>query len=504
MINSRPRRRSGIVADVDIVVIGGGPAGLAAAHHARKRGRTVHLLEAADSTGGQYWRHLPPQRARGDDAGQHGWADYVALRDRLEADAGCTILTGAQVWAIEPRPAPAAAAPVTAAPVTAAPVAVTDEPPVRLRVGLGPADARRDQLVLDPAALVLATGAHDRTLPLPGWTLPGVFTAGAAQAFAKGERVAVGERVVISGSGPFLLPVAESLSRVGARVLGVYEAAGLRQLVRGWGARPWQLLRTGAKLGELTGYVRHQVRDRIPYRIGSQVTRIHGDRRVEAVTISAVDADWAPIVGSERVVRCDAVALGHGFVPRLELPIAAGCAIGADRFVTVDDQQQTSVCGVYAAGEVTGIGGVDLASAEGAIAGWCAAGGTADDPAVALPVRRRRAFAGFARRLTAAHGVRPGWVGWLTDETLVCRCEEVDHGRLRSVREATGATGLRSLKLSTRAGLGLCQGRICGRTVEDLLRPEGGGFADGVSTDRRPIASPVRLGDLIREPERPQ
>ena len=471
---------------VDVLVVGAGPAGLAAASYARRRGRTVHLLESGDATGGQYWRHLPPERSRGDDEAMHrGWSHYVSLRDQLEADPGCTILTEAQVWAIEPRRTGADG---------------TDQ--LRLRVALGPADAQRPQHVFDPAALVLATGAHDRTLPIPGWTLPGVFTAGAAQALAKGERVAVGDRVVISGAGPFLLPVAESLARVGARVLGVYEAAGGRQLARGWGARPWQLLRTGAKLGELLGYARHQVRARVPYRIGTGVTRIHGDRRVEAVTCAALDADWAPIVGSERVIECDAVALGHGFVPRLELPIAAGCAIGADRFVAVDDQQQTSVAGVYAAGEITGVGGVDLASAEGAIAGWCAAGGELDDRAVAGPVRRRRAFAGFARRLDAAHGVRPGWVRWLTDETLVCRCEEVDHGRLRSAREATAATGLRSLKLSTRAGLGLCQGRICGRTVEELLRPEGG-FADGVSTDRRPIASPIRLGDLIREPEPP-
>jgi NAD(P)H-nitrite reductase large subunit len=151
---------------------------------------------------------------------------------------------------------------------------------------------------------------------------------------------------------------------------------------------------------------------------------------------------------------------------------------------------------VYAAGEITGIGGVDLALAEGALAGHTAAGGRPSD----LPgeVRKRRVYAGFARRIEAAHGIRPGWPEMVTEETIVCRCEEVSFGSLCRTAESTGSTSLRSLKLSTRAGLGICQGRACGRSLEQLIarRLPGNTLGDAVSTDRRPLAVPLRLGEL--------
>ena len=184
------------------------------------------------------------------------------------------------------------------------------------------------------------------------------------------------------------------------------------------------------------------------------------------------------------------------------MAIAAGCALTADRFVRVDEGQQTSVSGVYAAGEVTGIGGADLAMAEGRIAGHVAAGGAAADDQVRRAVRRRRNLQGFARRIEAAHDIRAGWAKVLTADTIVCRCEEVSYGTLRVTAESSGSKSLRALKLSTRAGLGICQGRVCGRVVEELLDTlvGEGGLGDRVSTDRRPIAAPVRLGELAGQP----
>ncbi|MFF2371879.1 FAD-dependent oxidoreductase [Agromyces sp. NPDC058110] len=465
-----------------VLVVGAGPAGLAAARAARERGASVALLDAADTTGGQYWRHLPASRPSANErALHHGWSTYTALRDELERDPGCEIVLGAQVWAIERSDAAGHGAPVA------------------VHVLVGPPDGTgRLGRTFRPDALVLATGAHDRTLPFPGWDLPGVFTAGAAQAFAKGERVALGERVVIAGAGPFLLPVAASVAATGSKVLGVYEASRLGGLVRGWLPKPWQLVGAAKKGGELAGYVGTHLRHRIPYLTGRAVVAAHGTDRVEAVTIAEVDADWRSIAGTERRVEADAVCVSHGFTPRLELPIAAGCELTADRFVRVDEGQATSVAGVYAAGEITGIGGVDAALAEGEIAGHVAAGGSYRDSDLAEAVGARRTFTGFAARIEAAHGIRPGWTAWLDDDTIVCRCEEVPYGRLRETREATCASGLRSMKLTTRAGLGICQGRVCGRTVEELI---GGASAPGapeasVTTDRRPIASPIRIGEL--------
>jgi NADPH-dependent 2,4-dienoyl-CoA reductase/sulfur reductase-like enzyme len=411
---------------MSVLAIGAGPAGLAAASAARTAGASVTLLDAYAHVGGQYWR-----------------GSAVPYDEKH--------VTG-EVWAIEPP---------------------------RTVHALVDGEMRTYQ----PDALVLATGAHDRTLPFPGWDLPGVVTGGAAQALAKGEGTPVGRRVVVAGAGPFLLPVAASLANIGTRVLGVYEA--VRSLI---GYAGFDAI---GKSGEFLSYLSTMARHRIPYRLGKAVIAAHGTDRVEAVTVARLDRSWRPIEGTEREIEVDAVCVSHGFTPRLELALAAGCELSPDRFVVVDNAQRTSAPNVYAAGEITGIGGAQLARVEGEIAGIAAAGGSPPDQLV----KRRRALRRFATRMRNVHAIGNGWIDWLTDDTLLCRCEEVSYGSLRKTRAAYEDAGLRSLKLATRAGLGVCQGRICGRTVEDLLAAT----PDGASTDRRPIAVPVRLGDLASE-----
>lgn len=462
-----------------VVIVGAGPAGLAAARAAREAGAEVVLLDSSESLGGQFWRHLPDARPSRDEGSlHHGWGRFQELSGALQADPLVRIIRGGHVWAIE----------------TIAGVAV--------HVVMGETDGlRRSREAFTPDALVLATGAHDRTLPFPGWDLPGVVTGGAAQALAKGERIAVGQRVIVAGAGPFLLPVAQSLVKTGSTVLAVLEANRASRLVRGWSPRPWELLAASSKGVELAGYAAGQLQHRIPYRTGRAVIAAHGTDRVESVTIARLNPDWSPIPGTEQVVEVDAVCVSHGFTPRLELAVAAGCDLSSDGFVLVDDDQLTSTPGVYAAGEITGIGGVDLALAEGEIAGrhaGDAAGAARAAGATASARRRRRVFTGFAKRIEAAHGIQPGWMGWLTDSTIVCRCEEVACGAIRQTARTTQSESLRSLKLTTRAGLGICQGRMCGRTVEDLLGAMSteGSLKDDASSHRRPIAVPLRLGEL--------
>lgn len=509
-----------------VAVVGGGPAGLAAAVAAANAGAYVTLVESSDVLGGQYWRHLPAERPSASEGRlHHDFDTFRALERRVRGDERIRVLDEASVWTVEPG--------------DAAPV---------LHVVRGPVDgADRPRLVIGADAVVVATGAHDRTLPFPGWELPGVTTGGAAQAFAKGERLALGDRVVVAGAGPFLLAVASSLAAVGSTVLGVHEASRVPRLAAGWLPEPWQLVGAPTKLLELVGYVAGQVRHRIPYETGSAVVAAHGEGRVERVTIAKVDARWRPVPGTERDVACDAVCVSHGFTPRLEVALAAGCRVGSADGIDAD-ARQAAAPGVFVAGEATGVGGVDLALAEGRIAGHCAAGGGIDDDALARAVAARPTFGRFARRIEAAHGIpalrpedaaatarsdaapaaarsedgaatarseaadeaRPdacagtapdGWAQWLHDDTIVCRCEEVRYGELRRTARASGASGLRALKLSTRAGLGICQGRICGRSVEQLLDASvPGGLRDGVTTDRRPLQTPIRLGELAEPP----
>jgi NADPH-dependent 2,4-dienoyl-CoA reductase/sulfur reductase-like enzyme len=460
-----------------VLVIGAGPGGLAAARSARAAGATVTLLDSSDSLGGQYWRHLPESRpSRKERILHHGWDKFQALASELTADPGCEVILGAHVWAID-----------------------AGEHPV-VHAVIGEPDGRdRQRMSFQPTAIVLATGAHDRTLPFPGWDLPGVFTAGAAQALAKGERLAVGQRVVVAGAGPFLLPVAQSLAATGSRVVAVMEANRAVPMLRGWLPRAWRLLPAAGKGLELAGYLAGHIRHRIPYLLGRTVIAAHGTTAVESVTTARLDSDWVPIAGTEKTIAVDAVCVSHAFTPRLELALAVGCELTTDRFVRVDRRQETSTPGVYAVGELTGIGGVDLALAEGALAGRYAAGASGTNPSLE---RKRAVFSGFADRIEAAHGIRRGWPAWLSESTIVCRCEEVSYGSLCQTARATESQSLRSLKLSTRAGLGICQGRVCGRTVEDLLAREAQlpSLTDGATTDRRPIAVPIRLGELAAPP----
>jgi hypothetical protein len=359
-------------------------------------------------------------------------------------------------------------------------------------------------------------------LPFPGWDLPGVYTAGAAQALAKGERLVVGDRVVVGGTGPFLLPVAVSLLEAGSTVLEVLEANTAPDLARGWLRRPWELSAQASKTGELLGYAAALGRHRVPYRLGRAVVAARGDGRVEEVVTARVRADWSVVPGSERVTSVDAVCVGHGFTPQLELPVAAGCELrrapGASRaevFVGVDGDQRTSRPGVYAAGEITGIAGAPAARAEGAVAGWIAAGGDPGSRALAsLRVSRDQGRA-FARRLALAHPVGRAWPGWLRPDTVICRCEETDYASVRSAAEDPAGTEARVAKLATRAGLGPCQGRVCGPTVAELRERPAGAAAHPADpypstpwrstpqpgSHHRPVTEPITLGELAGPPE---
>lgn len=496
-----------------VVIIGAGPAGLAAAEQALRAGAEVTVVDQSDAPGGQYHRkfHADP----------HGFAEVLSRCEwwpestvwAIEAAAG-----GGKVGGAECGPTTGAAARVgvagtddagpggagtggansAAVGVGGAGTAVVGPggaggaaarvggpspsgPPPALRIHLlrGPADgSARQKHTLEPDALILATGAHDRVLPFPGWQLPGVYTAGAAQALAKGERVAVGKRVLVAGAGPFLLPVAESLLAVGSDVVAVFEANTAATVLKGWSGK----VRPG-KAAELARYAATLARHRVPYRFGRVVVEAHGDDRVREAVTARVRADWSVVPGTERTHAVDAVCVGHGFVPQPELAVAVGCLLD-DGFVRIDGDQRTSVANVFAAGELTGIGGADAARAEGAVAGCAAAGGT---PSRDLLRTRDRARA-FAHRLNTAHPIGTAWRGWLRDDTIVCRCEETTYGQLKKAAADPVMPGPHALKLGTRAGLGPCQGRMCGPAVAELC--------GGAERHHRPIAQPIRLGEL--------
>jgi D-hydroxyproline dehydrogenase subunit alpha len=425
---------------VDVAVVGGGPAGMAAAVAARGAGASVVLIDEYAAVGGQIWRR------RYDEVGQDAPRSLPpAARERCRrfAASGATMIAGASVWG-------------------------SPEPGVLLLTGT-PSRVRA-------RAIVLATGAYDRPVAFPGWTLPGVMTAGGAQALSKGQGVLPGRRVLLAGAGPFLLPVAAQLEAGGAEVVAVAEATRRRDWLR---AGP----RMAAHPGRLVEYARYRTRVR-KIAWGHVIVRAEGEGEVRSATIAEAGADWAP-KGRERTFDVDAVCTAYGFTPSVELARTLGCDLREDG-VAHDQDMGTSVAGVYVAGEVSGVGGADLALLEGELAGHAAAthaaagarvrNGTAGQvhaaPDLALRRARRAKLAGFAGILSDLFDPRPGLLTLAQPDTVLCRCEDVSAGAIDAA-VATGSTTMSALKIVARCGQGPCQGRTCeGLVGERLPRPE--------------------------------
>jgi NADPH-dependent 2,4-dienoyl-CoA reductase/sulfur reductase-like enzyme len=317
---------------------------------------------------------------------------------------------------------------------------------------------------VEAGSIVLATGARERFLPFPGWTLPGVVGVGGAQALLKAGMAVRGLSVVVAGTGPLLLPVAAALASAGARVRWVAEQAPAAR-VRGFAASLW---RSPGRIAQAARYRGAFLR--APYRAGSWVARAEGDGFVSHAVLR--DAT------GERTLPCDLLCVGYGLVPSVELALRVGARVRAGA-VVVDEAQRTTVPGIYAAGEPTGVAGVDAALAAGAIAGSSAAGAAPPERAAAVLAREKQ----LAARMDEAFGLRQELRALCDEDTIVCRCEDVSRGRIAPHPDA------RAAKLHTRAGMGPCQGRVCGPALEFL-------FGWTQETVRPPVL-PARVGTLV-------
>jgi NADPH-dependent 2,4-dienoyl-CoA reductase/sulfur reductase-like enzyme len=387
-----------------ILILGAGPAGLAAAEAAAAQGARVLLVDDNAAPGGQIWR------------GQHnGLIDQVLQSRNVERLAGTRLVA-----------------------VTGPNTALLDTPD-------GPRNVAFDHAVL-------CSGARELLLPFPGWTLPGVTGAGGLQALAKGGMPLAGKRVVIGGTGPLLLASADTARQCGAEVVAILEHRSTTELARFAGHL---LLAHHGKLRQALGLAA-SLRN-IPYLHGALALRANGASRLRSLTIRHR--------GRERELDCDFAAIGYGLVPNLESAHQFGCRI-KDGAIAVDDDQRTSVPNVWAAGEATGIGGVDKALAEGRIAGLAAAGAR---PSQADVLKRTKSCI-FGKLLARSFAPHASLRELCQRDTLVCRCEDVRSAELAPHGD------WRSAKLQTRAGMGPCQGRVCSAACEFLYGwtpPEG-------------------------------
>ena len=411
--------------EFDVLIVGAGPGGLAAAYCAAEAGRRVGVVDDNSAAGGQIWRgeqEKPTQPAAAE------WFERLRKID-LEFLPGTRIVG---------HPAN----------------------------GVLLADDDQKLLELKYDKLILATGARERFLPFPGWTLPGVTGAGGLQALVKSGMSIAGRRVVVAGSGPLLLAVAAYLRRAGAIVPLIAEQAPRGRVAKfaaGLLAHPAKLIEAARLKWELRG---------VKYLTDCWPVSAEGDDAESSVTLHRRGRTWQE--------PCDFLACGFGLVPNVELPMLLGCEIEQGH-VRVDESQQTSVAGVYAVGEVTGIGGLEPALVEGQIAGLTAAG--RDEAARRLHSPRRSARC-FAEKLEHAFQLRDELRQIPDADTIVCRCEDVRFDQLTEHRS------WRSAKLHTRCGMGPCQGRVCGAATELLF----GWSMDSV----RPPLYPVRVEHLAQ------
>lgn len=407
----------------DILVVGAGPAGIAAAVTAAENGRNVGLVDDNPEPGGQIWRrggHLP-EAAR-------AWITRLQ-RSSVERLQG---------WRVFDSPARG--------------------------VVRAEQNGSGESAELSFEKLIVATGARERFLPFPGWTLPNVMGAGGLDAMVRGGLPIAGKRVVVAGTGPLLLAVAAHLAERGANILAICEQASRRQML----PLAAQVARQPGKLWQGVQY-RWSTRQS-PYRTNCRPVSALGDTKLRSVVLEQNAKRW--------IVECDYLACGFHLVANTELAELLGCRV-ADGCVATDELLQTSVEDVGCAGEPTGIGGVELSLLEGRMAALAACGRT--DEARRLARARSRAK-GFVRSLREACSLSPQMRETVTDEIIVCRCEDVRMGSLRE------HTGWRDAKLHTRCGMGPCQGRICGGAVEYLF----GWRAESV----RPPLFPALVGNL--------
>ena len=465
--------------EVEIVIVGGGPAGMAAALEAAASGAEALIMDEYLTLGGQYYKQAPSLfRFKNVRAEGRQYAEGADVVSRLRA-SHVEVMLGTLVWGI------------------------FDERTLAISREERSEEIRAKKLILAP-------GAQEVPVAFPGWTLPGVMMGGAAQALLESQHILPGHKVVMAGVGPLQLKVASQLTDAGVEVMDILEASSqlpmsLENALRSLGH--WRKMREGLE------YWLKLKKARTPYHHRHVPVRALGGNELEAVVVAQVDEDWRVLAGTERTLEADTLCLSYGFLPSHQLPRLAGCRMDYDAeaggWVTWhDENQETSAGGVYVAGEVGGIGGADVAAEEGRVAAIAAVRALGKAHADGQNAREKSARAALARARKFAQVTRgmmrlkPALFDLITDETMVCRCEGAV-ARDVAAAIADGDATLRGVKGRTRAGMGRCQGRICGYLVSRMIEKHTGAGMDQIQLDtpRLPV-KPVLLGALAADVDR--
>lgn len=454
------------------IVVGAGPGGMAAATEAAKAGGAVLLLDEYAQAGGQYYRRPGAGMTLVPTARLAGYGRDGEGRIEQAVKAGVRLRSDTLVWGA-------------------------------FKDGSLALYSNGHCEALRPGKVILACGATERVVAFPGWTLPGVITAGAAQALLKGHGVLPGRKILMTGTGPLQVAVAAQLVQAGAKLVGVLEASKAGRLF-GSGPRFWG---QWGRLGEGIQYWRTLRSAKVPMLFGRTVIRAAGNGSLSKVITAELDENWSPIAGTESELEVDTLCLGYGLVPNTKLARLAGCQLVYDparggHVPVLDDQMQSSVPGIFVVGEAAGIAGAKAAELQGVIAGVSAAlqlekgDPTQAKRSIEAAQRELKGEMRFAKSLNEVFAPRPGILDLLTDDTVICRCEEITAGRLLKDRPEWTAS-LDAARTATRVGMGNCQGTMCETLVAQLLARETGKQVAEVGTFhiRAPL-KPLPIGPL--------
>jgi thioredoxin reductase/bacterioferritin-associated ferredoxin len=450
-----------MTAIADVLVLGAGPAGVGAAIAARRYGLSVIVMDEATEAGGQVYRAPAPGLPRDTAETRPG----ETLRATLAA-SGALCRLGEVVWSITP---------------------LTDGAGFRVD-SLGEAGPR----MVEATRLILATGAQERVVPFPGWTLPGIIGLAGATILLKSQGIAPGASTLVAGTGPLLAAVAAGILKVGGQVAAVVDIASRAD----WLATLPALAQRPALFGRGLGWHAKLRAAGVPLLFGHAIENAELSGDGLEITVAPVDRAGRPRAGERRRMTVDSVAIGHGLVPATD---AARLLRAAQQYdparghwqPTTDAGFRASLPGLYVAGDGAGIAGADAAFLQGQIAGLSAAmdHGRAVPTQEIAALRRRTARAGaVGTAMARLSAPRAGQIGAITAETTVCRCEDVTRAEIdRAIGQ--GARDANQLKSWTRCGMGPCQGRVCGDIAGALLAV-GTGRARaevGVFTARTPL-----------------
>ncbi|MDQ0167972.1 FAD-dependent oxidoreductase [Bacillus horti] len=477
-------------APYDVAIIGAGPAGLGAGEELSGKGLRVVLIEEQQASGGQIYRQASENFQK-----QHVLSPNPLVQ-RVAEKQDVYRIFGATVWSIS---------------------TVNEEG----NVSTSEHDREsylihlENEVAIQTKQIILATGAYDRLFPFQGWTKPGVMSAGGLQIFAKTQRYIPGKAILLAGSHPFILIVAKQILQMGGQIKGIAFAQGFPKLHELFtygmsGLRRWR------KSKELLSALQAVRKAKVPLWFNTIPLEAEGDDQVERLKLARLNQNGEVSEESAYEVQCDVVGLCYGFTASSELARQIGCKTRFDGanggwLVEVNEEMQSSIPTIRVAGELNGVGGAELSEVEGRIAALSLLKELSPQHYEQKKawhqslIKERSSWMAFAEMLGKATDLTFDPLPLLKrkPETYVCRCEEVSYRSIEdTLQEHSHVSSMNAVKLMTRCGMGLCQGRYCERTLQEIASHQWGEKAVGDSLTARFPVKPVTIKQMVKQLEK--